>query len=777
MLKNKSEMDIINIETICVPIIVGIMSIAYPILGDKKNKIGEKYKANFLLNVFESFGPQKRALNNKFSYFEIWLLLTIISFIFLIISLPPLSIFRSCPIFYLLLGYSAKFITLVLTVGTVYQFVRWNNNIMIYTGKVTGILSKVLYKYENIADTDTQLKNYCLNTINSFTIYAIKNGEEHLQKTLLNFYYKEFRNVRLNTERGKEKEKEEVVFPTELYFLIYNVIDSSLTLNKQYLSAIENRAVSGKWLFGEMGETVNLSEQTYMWLWRYVILMRNNNKMLSSLWTTSNQVLGYQMKMPTPTYAYNIVNSESIVENKDDISRISIQRKRFKEFFIGLGGLMLSQKNYFFIKYMFTFSQSTPPSYYLLPNSINEIFEWYDFILNDFENIEQAIEHRYWFPEYDNLGNSHQVKDEMCKYLALVFIRQFTLVRRYIYTDLLAFDFQETNISKLNFLLSNLYDFEKLILKNLENKELLEFLDFDVEKDDVLDKIKDIKAVISNKIESLRVNTELSSEKIKEFKSTSKKMIESVFNQYKLVSNQNNPISIDISRTSSIVGTRSLFSKSAFVDNDIPVLNFDSVLASGLINNVKTYIPNAFSIASTQDYVLVPDKVVKAIDLIIPDVNNKIIIGVNLDWICLDLLNKSKYLDIFYQIPSTSRMLSNSLFVLDRKDLPYISFEDILPSIEEELSDSSISIEQLELDKLSDELKLFASVVDINKSDRKKLKEFYQISDSEELNVLVTILFKCVIKWNEQRSIVRIDIVSQFNEKGIPNDISDIQPL
>ena len=54
-----------------------------------------------------------------------------------------------------------------------------------------------------------------------------------------------------------------------------------------------------------------------------------------------------------------------------------------------------------------------------------------------------------------------------------------------------------------------------------------------------------------------------------------------------------------------MTGARTLMTKSAFTDNDIPNLNYDTVFASQIARgNIERYIPNSFLLSSTRRYLL-----------------------------------------------------------------------------------------------------------------------------------------------------------------------------
>lgn len=758
-----------NIITICVPLVIAIVSVALPILSDKISTIGEKYKSHSLLELFDLEFPQNKVFSNV-SYFYFFIILTLISLVFQILTFEPLQCLKGIWV----IENSADVLVLFLTALLTTIFLRWVWIFSIFTSNSTKLLNYLIMEYDfndKSNDSLNQKKRVLIrSSINDLALYAIRTGENQLERILSTFYLKLYKSAR------EEFNEDGVIrFSDDLYWLIYNVIEESVNTKKQKLHALEDRAVSGKWLFGEFDNKQNISEETYMWLWHYIMLMKDNNRMLKSLWSSSHQLLNYQMRVPYPKYSFE----DDKYMNQDDIDTVVKKRKRFKEVFIALGGLMLYQKNYSFIKYMFTFSQSTPPSYYLLTSSINEILTWFDYFMNDFENLEQPIEYRYWFPEFDNLGNSHQVKDEMCKYLALLFIRQFTMTDYFSVDERNTINIGESDIYKLEFLLGRWSYFNRLVLEQMENKELLEYLNYNIDSSKLSKLLDNINSRISSKLSHIRNNAIFSEEKLNKFYDSTKSIIVNAFNEYEIIQNKTKFTDIDDNYSTKIEGGTSLITKSAFIDNDISHLNYDTSMASAIETyNINTYVPNSFVSGTTCNYTIESDKVLKVLDKLLLNLDNKIIVGMSVDWQTNEIINGSKYKDIYHQINNSSQVVYGSIFILDKKDLPYFEFIDIKEVFEKTLKDNGIDSSLIKLNKLSEEYNIYAFVEDFNQSGYENVRKYYDLNiEDDELKVLIYILFKCVIRWNKERSIVRLNFVSEFMEHGITNDINDIQPL
>src|SRR5690606_24595039 len=256
---------------ICVAIDIAILGIAYPILIDKISNIGQKYNSEYLPNVFESEFPDNKVFG-KFSFFQTFLILTLISFVFQILSIPPIKCFEG---FYII-DNSADILVFILTGILTTTFIIWLNKIMNYQGKGSELLNYLINKYNNSQD-ENQSKTYLLKTINEFSIYAIKQQDVHLQQSLLDFYYKQFQYY-----RNKDED-----YPFDLYNINYEIIEASVNEQNLKLKALEHRASSGNWLIGESFQFSKISRNTYKWLWRNLVLSSTKPTLLSNYWSTA----------------------------------------------------------------------------------------------------------------------------------------------------------------------------------------------------------------------------------------------------------------------------------------------------------------------------------------------------------------------------------------------------------------------------------------------------------------------------------------------------------
>ncbi|MDT0293972.1 hypothetical protein ACFQ3R_11325 [Mesonia ostreae] len=736
---------------ICVAIDIAILGIAYPILIDKISNIGQKYNSEYLPNVFSSEYPDNKVIG-RISFFQLILILTLLSFVFQIFWLEPIEYFRGNRF----IENSADILIFSLTLILTITFFYWINKIMLYQSKASELLHYLIKKYNNTKEED-QSKTYQLKAINDFAIFAIEKQDPHLQEPLLDFYSKQFHSSR---EKFDEKEGPEYKF--DLYNITNEIIASSINHQNKKLKALEHRASSGTWLIGESFKFAKISKTTYSWLWRNLITSSDYKYLISNYWSSASQYFNYSLSGVMPEYG------ENGITNQEEIDKVEIERKRFLEFNYALGGLVYYKDKYNTLKYILSFSQSQPPSYPLLPQTMDEIFYWFDQFSNEFKSRAEPIEYKYFFPEIDNLGISRNVAHNICLYISLLFVRQFTQQTIYVYQDFKIFHNLTNDLQDLYSYNDRLPYFKSCIETILSNKTLLDTLNYKVETDEVLGVFDDLDKKIKEKIDLTKLNANLSEDKIQTFKNTTKQIIKGALEEYKTIENGKDFNNVDDSVITSINGELIVSSKSSFTDNDIPNINFDSVYAQHIANNkIKYFLPNSFLLARTEKYLIERKQLIDGFERIIKDLNNKAIVAIRPGYDSKQLIEKSKFKNLIIEIPSSNNRLSDTFFILDKNDLPRFESKK-LPKKE---------INKFGLSLLDEKYQLYSNVIDINLPENNSLKEEYSTKDEKELKVLILISFILLIKWKKDRKITMLSLTSPYQERGIVNKLEDLKEL
>ena len=741
-------LSINNIVEICVPLIIILLGTAYPIILNNISNIGEKYHSKYIIALFK----QERFYNQ--SSFQWILYLSLFLLIPLIFKFEPLFGWDNW-----FINNSANILVSLVTALLLFIFFKWIKKISIYNSNIDSLLDYIIKRYEN---SNGKTKEYAFMSINDIAIYAVNTKDIDLQSKLLKFYF----NYVIKYRKEYNNTDKELNYDKEFYGLIRRIIDECVENNYKDLLPLRYSAINGELLIPYDTQSIKISEDTYNNLWYNITLVRNNTDYISKFWAHSNQYFWTGLKEI-------VLNFDK--SNEKEFKEREQERKRFLEFHYAIGGLLLYSKNYEALKYIFSYSQQSPPDYKLLPYKMRDIFDWIEFFRNENKQIPKFIIgfSRYQFPNLDSVGTNKQVVFWICRYLCVLFIRQYKLLKTLYYSN-------TTNQPYLNDLsLMELYNWKESITyfkfclnKVLEDKEALEQLElwntYELKYSEIDKFIIELEQSIDEHISDKKKRAELSQEKIEQFYASSKEILENCLEEYLSI---NNPEDFDTDFKVTFLGQRTLSNKSFFVDDDIPCMGFDSSLANLISRySIPRDIYNSFLIAKTNRYLLNNNNLLEGMDRIIQDKEDIVIIVFSGGYETTQKIENSKYKENVIYLPAID--FRNTIFILEKSNLPRIEKSDISEEVKQELK----------AEKISDKWNIYATVVDINLPENKAIKEKYidgmnYYQKESELQVLLGLLFVWNIKFKSDRKIIQININSEFEELGTENKLSDLEPL
>lgn len=741
-------LSINNIVEICIPLIIILLGTAYPIILNNISNIGEKYHSKYIIALFK----QERFYNQ--SSFQWILYLSLFLLIPLIFKFEPLFGWDNW-----FINNSANILVSLVTALLLFIFFKWIKKISIYNSNIDSLLDYIIKRYEN---SNGKTKEYAFMSINDIAIYAVNTKDIDLQSKLLKFYF----NYVIKYRKEYNNTDKELNYDKEFYGLIRRIIDECVENNYKDLLPLRYSAINGELLIPYDTQSIKISEDPYNNLWYNITLVRNNTDYISKFWAHSNQYFWTGLKEI-------VLNFDK--SNEKEFKEREQERKRFLEFHYAIGGLLLYSKNYEALKYIFSYSQQSPPDYKLLPYKMRDIFDWIEFFRNENKQIPKFIIgfSRYQFPNLDSVGTNKQVVFWICRYLCVLFIRQYKLSKSLYYSNI-------TNQPYLNDLsLMELYNWKESITyfkfclnKVLEDKEALEQLElwntYELKYSEIDKFIIELEQSIDEHISDKKKRAELSQEKIEQFYASSKEILENCLEEYLSI---NNPEDFDTDFKVTFLGQRTLSNKSFFVDDDIPCMGFDSSLANLISRySIPRDIYNSFLIAKTNRYLLNNNNLLEGMDRIIQDKEDIVIIVFSGGYETTQKIENSKYKENVIYLPAID--FRNTIFILEKSNLPRIEKSDISEEVKQELK----------AEKISDKWNIYATVVDINLPENKAIKEKYidgmnYYQKESELQVLLGLLFVWNIKFKSDRKIIQININSEFEELGTENKLSDLEPL
>lgn len=452
------------------------------------------------------------------------------------------------------------------------------------------------------------------------------------------------------------------------------------------------------------------------------------------------------------------------------------EREKYMEFHYALGGYLLYKQRYHCIRELFEHLPSAPPEYVLLPNAIQDILSFYFKVWSLDTNEYAHIANLYSFPQESGWHAELVVRNAICSYTALLFLKQLLLNYKISGTSAIPPSLSLPEVQKeIRAWINALPSFKKLVNEHLENDNLMEIMKtitslsflFDKESARVhsLDFIENLELELKTLYERNTVELSPSGEKVKQFKDTIKKIIEEAIIKINQINND-----ADINDTDKYKTEEHLISKQEhilkdnfFEHSEIALPCFDTLLANLAKQGFRIKIANSFLDKKTKEISLPLKKILEAIDKL--NINEQyVIVSFGLD------LGKENYKNIPIYAFEGRFLLHNSLFILKKTDLPHISFQPVPDDIKEKYS----------LEKIAETHELYASVIDLNKAAPELLEEckteFNKTEDELKKSALLNIFLNMEIKWKQELEILQI---KQYTgrETSQANTLEEIIPF
>ena len=743
---------------IYITITITLLGLAYLILLQVIARLDEKYSSEKIVSLFD------QELEGRFFR---WLLIT--TLIFIVVWTFKLKPVIQIDGFNFLINNSANILVGLSTILLVIAFFFYTRKILIYYTPTK--FTQYLRSKHKVSKNDFKY----FEALSDILLLSIKQQQRNLALTLSDFFYDAYRN-----EREKFKNVP-VEYPDIFYETVHKSIEELAILKEKRNYSLEYRTAGGIWLLGEM-QGHELSNKTYVWLWRNILLsiQYQQDDMIVYHWQTAHQFYTYSLRYIYENYDHS---SETFqVSNQEAVNKRISERAKFIEFHYALGGLLTYKKRYNCIKRIFNHTNSQPPKYELLPESMHEIFNFYFKVRDPYDREYTWISHQYSFPEQSGIHADSVVKKWIFSYMAILFLRQYTIVPYLSTMKPLDYPAIPKTQGEIKGWIDGLDFFKKLVSEHLDNKELLKELYFDFiitewceenKKIYPLDFIDILKSNLQEAYNNNALNLPISEEKVIQFENSTKERIEEVFDKISLISNA--AAFEGDSDKWYVNGQRMLQSKDAFSENpEVHHIEFDSFLASVLSGRIVDGVASTFLFQKTKSYLFKQTEFFDAIDKFgLTEQHILVAFGFNLENYInhhkVSGLSVEKYKETSIYSFQGSQLVNTSIFILRKSDLPLISTKPISDEI----------IGKFSLKKISDKINLHSSIIDLNNTSEEIFNENKEGKEDDELkkSVLMSIIISVEVLWKKNIDVIQLIEFSEYRQKGLPNKISDIEPI
>ena len=595
---------------------------------------------------------------------------------------------------------------------------------------------------------------------------------------MLEFYYEAFIIFR------KGKEGQIIDYPQEFYDTVFEA-NELLCIRKRKTVSYFNDSTLFE-LFLDQYQKTCISSKTYHFLWRLIVqsISYDKDDFVIAYWRKAHQLFNLFMPVIYPNYDV----THRVVINKEEIEKRNKEREVFLEFHYAIGGLLMYKHKYNTISELMNYTQSQPPKYVLVPERMQEIIERYMQIDRKEYVNPVYYEQRYWFPDIFGVNSDGVIRIWIKRYLAVLFIRQYTLFEYYVNSNRLAMPKTPQSLSELNHWKDELGSLEYFVNDYLGQSEVLMglgleqfsnpdwFEENNKIKPSVL--IENFKTEIEENFNRIKAEQPVAQDKEKEFQDESIKHLKPVFQQFSNVFS-NSRIG-DNYKSYYIGGQHYILDKAAFGNNqDVGYLNTDSITAEAVAMQFQYYSLNTFILIFPQKYLMAEKDLFDAIDRIGIDSENFVLIsvGLNIDYffhLQIDGLRKNKEkwcygeLEIIEINSYMNDLVSQSLFILKKEDLPNMIFKEVDAQLEEKYL----------LSKIDDTFNIYTSLINLNEAGNEMIKEEAEKENNQvdlSQKVLACVDINIEIQCKQNIKCIQLRAFSQFDDRGKANTLDDVK--
>ena len=745
------------VSEFCIPTIIGIFTFATPLILQTISRIDDKYESTLLAKLFV-----------KDWVCRVFIGIAIGSFASLLLWMLNLPRVVDWGVLNVWIDNSASLILLISVIALIIAACG-----ILYLTYTYYIPKKLVSRLQKQRNTHLNERIY-FDGVSKVLNYSISKADEELARQTYSAIIDELIKTRT------DKSGQEVIYPDEFYDAVFEANERLLKRERKTLSYLNEGSMLSIFI-DEVQQTI-ISDKTYQYMWlglRQAVLY-NNSEAIKAYWEKAHQYANFALDRIHPEYDkdFNIVNKEALDQQKTI-------KEKFVEFHYALGGLLLYHKMYDTLEYIMSWTNQQPPKYILVPSTMSEVINMYMQIAFK-DGIRGFIyyESHYPFIGVRGVNASDIIRFWIKKYMAVLFLRQYTLNTYYIYEDTLQMPRVPESMSE-KYAWNNELDVLKDLLQKLcEDKGTLNVLGFQhmsdkqwfVEKDKPTpsELIESFKAQIEYDMERTRKEQSISKTKLEEFYTATRSILCSVFRQYESFFG-NSSITENYNKIH-IIGSHQIMDKQAFVeDQEICHANADSIVAEHASLDFRQLALNIFIYMQSRRYILKEQDVWTTINNLPNDKNDFVIfsIGNNLNYLKLKesklqntnggwSYNGIPIIDIHH---SMNDLVSQSLWITRKSDVPYLMFNKI--SNENDIS-------KYQLSEIDEQYHIFASIVDVYATPTiKKELEDRKILDAET-KAIACVDFNAEIRCRKTAKAIQLKIYSQFGGKEQAHDISNV---
>lgn len=749
----------------CIYTIIAILGIAYPILLQVISRLDDKYSSARAVGLFEQ-EPERKG-------FVFLLKLSALFSCIWFCRFPPPAALLGHGFWSAVVANSALSLVYLTSVALlVFFFLLTEKTITYYnTQKFSAYLQQK--HRQNRAD-----KRH-VETLTDVFLAVISARNSSVAQQIADFFTDEFAWER--AEAGAN----EVVYSSVYYQLTYRTTEELAQLGNRKDKSLAHRAAGGNWLLGDSAQHV-ISESTYFALWHNLLLALEYEQedLVYDYWRTAYRYLEQHLR--AIARQYETADAALRVTNTDVIALREQQRDRFLEFQHAVGAVLLYVDKAKLLRKLWGYTTSQPPHFWLLPTHMTEIFTAFA-RYHDAFRLWPPVDVRYPFPNEAGVGSEGIITNWLCRYLAVLFLRQYTLHSYLIGDEPLAYPTLPADQSDKQRWLDSLTYFRRLVTQVLHEPQLLrelhlEFLTeawcHDRRVDYPLVFIDKLAQQLATAFQHDAAELPLDQDQVAEFYRDSGRILEMAVTDMQQLALAPGISTPDFKEARYLRGTHWLVEKDAYAARPVVTnLSFSTSSASQLRWGLRDSVAAFFIQRETAVYTIARHEVFAALDKLAIDsscliINLSVSLGRAASESALEGYSPAAYKGaeiLDFRVGE----YPDSLLVIRRSALPQLHF---LPL-------DQATVTRYQLTKISEHFPLYGSVLDVNKlstevADELQRGDFGDFSSAQvSAQALETLELLLEMQWQKGARLVRLYCCDPDSSGKFSNDLEAITPL
>jgi hypothetical protein len=406
-----------EILSICIPLVIAIFAMAFPLAINEIGSINSKYYSERIVETFRK-ELEWKWFNN--------------------------------------LLYTSLILIAIYICSRVFSFsTRWMH-VLIWTIFIsTSLLSLFLILFVKkvfIYKSDILLRDYLLGLdgetykfkeeLLELYIYFIRKDKVITDYELWGYFSKYYHKLRSEASDPTEP----LEYSRNDYEIIWKLHRVVMESDKNQVVLLQYNVSAGEWLIGRHEYYGRISRDTFRTIWNNLSDGVGNNKSYLAV-KFYKIIYDYFYHIPEISPDKNI---EGQTTNQDEIDRRLDERQDVIDFVTVLGGLLYFNNKVSEIGTIFFYTQSQPPIYRtFLPSTIRQCLQLYCKL--DVDVKYSLIDVEYPFPALIGIGEAGKVLGNSFRFIILEYIRLFTLNPYYVGYDPLSFTgLNEIEINSFN---------------------------------------------------------------------------------------------------------------------------------------------------------------------------------------------------------------------------------------------------------------------------------------------------------------------------------------